>query len=91
MACPICNSETTHYEDVGPYIEVICQRCGNFKISSAVGLLRDSLTHQQIANISSWVRFNNEPLIGSSDIESLKKTTHTHCRRKGQKVINASR
>lgn len=74
MPCPICNSETTHYEDVGPYIEVICRRCGNFKISdSAVGMVRDNLTHQEIANISSWIRSDNEPLIGLSDIESLKK------------------
>ena len=73
MPCPICNSETTHYQNVGTHIEVICQRCGNFNISAtAVGLLRGSLTPQQIANISSWIRFNNEPLIGSSNIDSLK-------------------
>lgn len=73
MPCPICNSETTHYQNIGDTSEVICLRCGNFRITgTASGILRDSLTNQQIANISSWIRYSNEPTLNSSNIEQLK-------------------
>jgi len=73
MPCPICNSETTHYSQSGDRIELTCIRCDRFRISgTASGIINNTFSDTQIANISHWIVTNDEPTIGSDDLENLK-------------------
>jgi len=72
MSCPICNLETTHYSSRGRVIEVSCPRCGNYKITEqAAAMIIGSLSEIQIANVSHWIRTNNEPTLSSNNLEML--------------------
>jgi len=74
MSCPICNSETTHYDKSGDTIELTCKRCGSFRISgTASSIINGTLSDIQIANISHWIVTKDEPTISSNNLEDLKK------------------
>jgi len=73
MSCPICNLETTRYSSRGSVKQISCPRCGNYEITEmAEAMITGSLSEIQIANVSHWIRTNNEPTLSSTNIEMLK-------------------
>jgi len=70
MSCPICNSETTHYDKSGDTIELTCKRCGSFRISgTASSIINGTLSNIQIANISHWIVTKDEPTSTGSTLD----------------------
>jgi hypothetical protein len=74
MKCPICsataNVEPTHGRDV---VSLSCPRCGPYSASgSAAAVLgKQTLTPQQIANASGWIREHSGIELSTNDVDFL--------------------
>lgn len=89
MPCPICDSETTLYNQSGNTTEVSCTRCGNFRITgTAIAMISGTLTNTQIANISHWIVTNDEPTISSNNLEDLKKLSTPTVGEKARRLMS---
>lgn len=73
--CPFCNSPSKLFLSVRDVEDHECTRCGRFLISGTISahLGGISLTEIQIANISGWIKQNNNPNIEATDLDYLKE------------------
>src|ERR1700712_1331800 len=69
--CPVCKSPPQHSYD-GRLI-MSCPRCGNFKIGRIACMSLHDFTASQIANLSGWIRENQDCLLVSEDLDRLRQ------------------
>ena len=68
--CPICKNPSEQYYD-GRVI-VSCPRCGEFIIGRLASKLLDDFSKAQIANLSCWIRENQDCLLVGEDLDRLR-------------------
>jgi hypothetical protein len=69
--CPVCKIPSQHSYD-GRVI-VSCPRCGSFKIGRIACISLHDFTESQIANLSGWIRENQDCMLVSEDLERLRQ------------------
>lgn len=87
MSCFICKEDATVKTKLN-YSEIQCRRCGEYIINDrSPETLIGELNEEQIANISFWTHDNENPIIDSSNIETLKKLKTPTIEEKAKRII----
>lgn len=87
--CPFCNSPSKLFLSGADVEDHVCTRCGRFLISGTMSahLGAISLTEIQIANISGWIRMNDNPQIESDDLDYIKNLRTPTLGEKAEKFL----
>ena len=87
--CPFCNSPSKLFLSGADVEDHECTRCGRFLISGTISahLGGISLTQIQIANISGWIRMNDNPEILSDDLDYIKNLRTPTLGEKAEKFL----
>jgi len=83
--CPVCQSPSEQRYD-GRVI-VSCPRCGEFIIGRIACQLLQNFTKAQIANLSGWIRENQNCLIAQPDLERLSALSTPTVGEKANKLL----
>jgi hypothetical protein len=70
----------------GPHIE--CARCGKFRVSDFAQGLLSTWTAEQKANLSGWIRENQDCLLGQEDLERLRRLRTPPVGEKAEKLLS---
>jgi hypothetical protein len=69
--CPIC--QTPSEQSYDGRIIATCPRCGNFKIGRIASLSLNDLTISESANLSGWIRENQDCFLGREELLRLRQ------------------
>jgi hypothetical protein len=72
-SCYVCNLESTISDNPDHLRKVVsCPRCQKYEIFiKTAEKIKNNISQQQIANISSWIYHNDKPIIDQNNIENL--------------------
>ena len=90
MICPICKNQTGATDhSLGDFFDVKCPRCGPFRITrnQATSWSGKSLTPQQIAKASGWIREKKPTVIDSEVGEKLLKANLPSVMHRGENLL----
>ena len=83
--CPICKTPSQQRYD--GTVHVSCPRCGNFRIGRVTCHSFETFDASQIANVSGWIRDNQDCFIVNDDLERLSKLRTLSVGEKGEKLL----
>src|SRR5437016_3002499 len=71
MPCPVCKTYAVISENLGGSSKVECSRCGKFSIGWQTKPPSEYFNATQIANLSGWIRENQECVLTINNIAGL--------------------
>src|ERR1041384_8289797 len=86
--CPVCKSVAPWRQKVDRDWSISCPRCGNFGVAWKVAKAFESLSAIQRANISGWIRENQDCSLGQEDLERLRHLRTPTVGEKAEKLLS---
>jgi hypothetical protein len=86
--CPVCSEKAT---PIGPYqgggTKFACIRCGTFEIGTIAAHQISLWSHQQLVNLSGWIRENQNCKIVSSNLGQVANLRNLSVGEKAEKIL----
>jgi hypothetical protein len=85
--CPVCGEKAAFAPYAGGHYELNCARCGRFSISKLACDFFPTDKHYNRANLSGWIRENQECLLFPEDLKRLAQLPTPAVADKGDKLL----